>query len=127
MARTRHTRLYTTVLLALLLVLGLHMFVMHMERSSHWFAPYGSEPDSEQNSLFRDAGLFFALTNVLLLAVALYHGLFGLRTMLFDLKPRLAVHKTTTAALVLLGIMLFVFGSWGAIAAHQLAVSKIAR
>lgn len=125
MARTRHSKLYTTVLLALLLILGLHMFVMHMERSSHWFAPYGTEPDSEQNSLFRDAGLFFAITNVFLLAVALYHGLFGLRTMLFELKPSLKVQKLTTTVLTLTGIILAAFGLWGAIAAHELAILKL--
>jgi succinate dehydrogenase hydrophobic anchor subunit len=103
------------------------MFVMHMERSSPWFSPYGTEPDSEQNSIFRDAALFFAITNVLLLGVALYHGLFGLRTMIFEFKPSLAVQRITTTTLILLGLALFAFGAWGAIASHQLAILKLGR
>ncbi|HMK20952.1 MAG TPA: hypothetical protein VK466_01380, partial [Terriglobales bacterium] len=69
----------------LLFLLGLHMLIMHMTGTAHWFAPYGTEPDALRNSLFRDGKVFFTVTYVLLLGVALYHGLYGLRTMLFEL------------------------------------------
>ena len=74
----------------ILFLLGLHMLIMHLGGLTHLFAPHG-EPGShrKENSLSRDGKLFFTVTYILLLGVALYHGLYGLRTILFELtlKP----------------------------------------
>ena len=107
----------------LLLVLGLHMLVMHMPATSPWFVPYGTQPDSLRNSLFRDAKLFFTVTYVLLLGVALYHGLYGLRTILFARTLKPAIEKTVTDVLLVLGLTLFCIGSWAALAAHSVALA----
>ncbi len=108
---------------ALLFLLGLHMLIMHMVGTAHWFAPFGSEPAAQQNSVFRDAKLFFTVTYVFLLGVALYHGLYGLRTMLFELTLKPTVEKTITAFLVILGLGLFGLGTWAAIVAHGIALA----
>jgi succinate dehydrogenase / fumarate reductase membrane anchor subunit len=107
----------------LLFLLGQHMVIMHMVRSAHWFAPYGTEADSVQNSLFRDGKLLFTVTYVLLLGTALYHGLYGLRTMLFELTLKPAIEKTVTIVLMIVGLGLFGLGTWAAVAAHGLALA----
>jgi succinate dehydrogenase hydrophobic anchor subunit len=107
----------------LLFLLGLHMLIMHMVGTAHWFAPYGSESDSLQNSLFRDGKLFFTVTYVLLLGVALYHGLYGLRTILFELTLKPAIEKTITVVLLVVGLGLFGLGTWAAVAAHGIALA----
>ena len=107
----------------LLFLLGLHMLIMHMVGTAHWFAPYGSEADSLQNSLFRDAKLFFTVTYVFLLGIALYHGLYGLRTMLFELTLGPALEQTITVVFVIVGLGLFGLGTWAAVVAHGVALA----
>ncbi len=109
---------------ALVFLLGLHMFIMHLAGSAHVFAPYGADPDSIANVIFRDGRLFFTVTYVLLLGVALYHGLYGLRTILLELTLKPAVEKAITMVLMLLGLGLFGLGTWAAIAAHSMALAR---
>ena len=106
----------------LLLLLGLHMLIMHTG-TAQVFAPYGTDPTSIQNSLFRDGRLFFTVTYVLLLAVGLYHGLYGLRTILFELTLKPATEKAITMVLLIMGVGLFGLGTWAAVAAHGIAVA----
>ena len=108
---------------ALHFLLGLHMLIMHTGGFAQWFAPHGNGADSPLNSLFRDSKLFFTLTYVLMLAVALYHGLYGLRTMLFELTFGPAAEKTITVILVAAGLGLFGLGTWAAVAAHAIALA----
>lgn len=107
----------------LLFLLGLHMLIMHMVGTAHWFAPYGTEADSLQNSLFRDRELFFTVTYIPLLGVALYHGLYGLRTILFELTLTPATEKAITVVLLVMGLALFGLGTWAAVAAHGIALA----
>lgn len=107
----------------LVLLLGLHMLIMHLAGTAQWFAPYGGEPTALHNSLFRDGKLFFTITYVLLLGVALYHGLYGLRTMLFELTLKPAMEKAVTLVLLVVGLGLFALGTWAAVTAHGLALT----
>jgi len=122
---TKYWTWHMTAGVALLFLLGLHMLVMHMVGTAHWFAPYGTEPDSLQNSLFRDAKLFFTITYIFLLGVALYHGLYGLRTILFELTLKPAVERTITVVLLVVGLGLFGLGTWAAVAAHGIALAGV--
>ncbi len=123
MKGTKYWTWHMTAGVVLLFLLGLHMVIMHMVGTAHWFAPYGTKPDSLQNSLFRDGKLFFTITYVLLLGVALYHGLYGLRTMLFELTLRPAIEKTITIVLLVVALGLFGLGTWAAVAAHGIALA----
>jgi succinate dehydrogenase / fumarate reductase membrane anchor subunit len=104
-------------------LLGLHMLTMHMGGITHLFVPHGGEAVSKFNSLARDAKLFFTIMYILLLAVALYHGLYGLRTMLFELTLGPAAQKAVTVVLLLMGVGLFGLGTWAAIAVHAIAIA----
>jgi succinate dehydrogenase / fumarate reductase membrane anchor subunit len=73
--------------------------------------------------LFRDGTLFFTVTYVLLLGVALYHGLYGLRTILFELTLKPAAEKAITLVFLVVGMGLFGLGTWAAIAAHAIAIA----
>jgi len=107
----------------ILFLLGLHMMIMHVGGVTHLFAPYGDDADSVKNSLFRDGQLFFGITYILLLGFALYHGLYGLRTMLFELTLKPAAETAITVVLVLVGLGLFALGTWGTVVAHGIAVA----
>jgi succinate dehydrogenase/fumarate reductase cytochrome b subunit len=120
---TKYWTWHMTAGVVLVFLLGLHMLIMHMVGTAHWFAPYGPEADELQNSLFRDGKLFFTVTYIFLLGVALYHGLYGLRTMLFELTLKPTVEKSITIVLLVVGLGLFGLGTWAAVAAHSIALA----
>jgi len=122
----RETKYWTWHMAAgvlILLLLGLHMLTMHLGGITHLFAPKGGEATSMANSLVRDRQLFFTVTYILLLAVALYHGLYGLRTILFELTLKPATEKAITFVLLVAGLGLFGSGAWAAVAVHAVALA----
>jgi len=122
MRETKYWTWHMAAGVVLLLLLGLHMVIMHLGQLVHWYAPYGEEAVSLKNSLFRDGHLLFTTTYVLLLGVALYHGLYGLRTMLFELTLEPQVEKAITTVLLVLGLGLFGLGTWAAVTVHGVAL-----
>jgi succinate dehydrogenase / fumarate reductase membrane anchor subunit len=105
------------------ILLGLHMTTMHLGGLTGLFVAHPAEESiSPANSQARDASMIFTVAYVALLGVALYHGLYGLRTMLFELTLMPGLEKAVTAVLLILGLGLFGFGTWAAIAAHNAAL-----
>jgi len=125
MGETKYWTWHMAAGVVILFLLGLHMAIMHVGSLTHLFAPLGGEAISKANSLFRDGKLLFTVTYVLLLAVALYHGLYGLRTILFELTLKPAAEKVITVVLLMVGLGLLALGTWGAIAAHAIATSGV--
>jgi succinate dehydrogenase / fumarate reductase membrane anchor subunit len=123
MAGTKSWTWHMAAGVVLLFVLGLHMLIMHMTGAGHWFAPYGAEPSSMPNSLLRDGSLFFTVAYIILLGAALYHGLYGFRTIVFELTLKPVTEKAITIALVVMGLGLFALGTWAAVAAHRIALA----
>lgn len=100
--------------LIILVLLGLHMAVMHLDGLLGWFNPAGGHPIDWANVVARARSAFFMMTYVLLLGAALFHGLYGLRGILFELSPATSVQKAMDWALVVGGLLLLVLGSWAA-------------
>jgi succinate dehydrogenase/fumarate reductase cytochrome b subunit len=123
MRETKYWTWHMAAGVVILFLLGLHMLIMHMGGITQMFAPHGGEAISKDNSLFRDGMLFFTVTYILLLGAALYHGLYGLRTMLFELTLKPAVEKAVTFVLLVVGLGLFSLGAWAAVAAHAIALA----
>jgi succinate dehydrogenase/fumarate reductase cytochrome b subunit len=112
---------------AIFALLGLHMTTMHLGGLTGLFVAYPTEQAvSPANSHARDASLFLTVVYILLLSLGLYHGLYGLRTMLFELTLKPATEQAVTAVLVVVGLLLLGFGTWAAVAAHQGAAYHIA-
>jgi len=122
MGETKYWTWHMVAGVLILFLLGLHMLIMHTSLLTV-FAPYSSDTDAVKNTLFRDSKLFFTLTYILLLGLALYHGLYGLRTMLFELTLKPAAEKAVTSVLVSVGIGLFGLGTWAAVVAHGVALA----
>ncbi len=98
----------------ILLLLGLHMAVMHLDAIVRVFNPAPGEPIDWANVTARGKSVFFLVNYVLLLGAALFHGLYGLRNILFELNPAGGVKKALNAVFLVAGLALFVFGSWAA-------------
>jgi succinate dehydrogenase / fumarate reductase membrane anchor subunit len=107
----------------ILVLLGMHMTVMHLDRLVHFAGlnPAGGHPVDWANVVERGKSAAFMVTYVLLLGAALFHGLYGLRNILLELNPPGILKKVIGAILLVAGLGLFAFGTWAAVAGHALA------
>ena len=106
----------------ILVFLGLHMTIMHVNGTfPTGNNPFGGEAESWQNVAARARNLFFTVTYVVMLGAALFHGLFGLRNILLELNPGAGLRRSINVALSVLGLALFAFGAWVAVAAPGVA------
>jgi succinate dehydrogenase hydrophobic anchor subunit len=120
----RDQRLWTWHLGAgaiILVLLGLHMTVMHLEGVVRIFNPDPAEPIAWANVLARGKSVFFLISYVVLLGTALFHGFYGLRNIVFELNPGAGAKKALNGLLVTAGLILFAVGTWTAWTAFQIA------
>ncbi len=123
MRETRNWTWHMAAGVVIFVLLGLHMTTMHMGGLTGLFVSHPEEESiARANSQARDGQLAFTVGYVLLLGIALYHGLYGLRTILFELTLRPSVEKSVSVVLIILGLALFGLGAWAAIAAHGAAL-----
>ena len=101
--------------------LGLHMAIMHLDTVLGWFNPAGMKPIAWESVLQRARMGFFTVSYVVLLGAALFHGLYGLRNILFELGPGPGLKSALNLVLAVGGVGLFVFGAWAAWTAGALA------
>ncbi|MBZ5499481.1 MAG: hypothetical protein LAP85_24040 [Acidobacteriia bacterium] len=125
MRETKYWTWHMAAGVVILFLLGIHMLIMHLGGITHLFVQNPSQPAiSKANSLYRDGALFFTVTYIILLGVALYHGLYGLRTIVFELTLKPAAEKALSVVLLVLGLGLFALGTWAAIAVHVIAGAR---
>lgn len=122
MSETKYWTWFMAAGVVILVLLGLHMMIMHLGAFTHLFSPAGGSAVSVPNSQSRDANLFFTITYVLLLGTALFHGLYGLRTILFELTLKRSTEKALSVLFLVLGLGLFCLGTWAAFTAHSNAL-----
>jgi len=120
----RDQRLWTWHVLAglvILVFLGLHMAIMHLDVLLAIFNPADPHPIAWGNVVARAKMGFFTVSYIVLLGAALFHGLYGLRNILFELGPGRGVKSALNFVLAAGGVGLFVFGAWAAWTAGALA------
>ena len=122
----RDQKLWTWHLAAgvvILFLLGVHMTVMHLNVTVplKGLNPAGGHPIDWANVVARGKSAAFMGSYILLLGAALFHGLYGLRNILFELNPASWLKRGVSIVLLLCGLALFVYGTWAAIAGFWLA------
>ena len=120
----RDQRLWTWHVLAGLVILvglGLHMAIMHLDVLLGIFNPQDRHPIVWENVVARAKMGFFTISYIVLLGAALFHGLYGLRNILCELGLGSGARKGLNLVLTTGGLALFVFGTWAAWAAGALA------
>ncbi len=60
------------------------------------------------------------ITYILLLGAALFHGLYGLRSMLFELSLSKGMEKAIGSVCAVAGIVLFIYGTYVAVRVYQM-------
>lgn len=119
----RETYSWTWFIIAAIIIFilgGIHMMTVHMNAIFGIFNPAPGAAVDWENVSWRSKNLFFTVTYIFLLAAVLYHGFFGLRTILFELGPSRGGQRFITKFLWCAGIVLFVIGTYAAIAARSL-------
>ncbi len=109
----RETRLWSWHLLVIpiiIVLLGAHFAVMH-------YAPvfYGVSVEEARNfetMIERGKSVAQLALYILLLAAALYHGLYGLRGIIRELPMSPAIGKIVDMAVIGLGLFIFAFGAY---------------
>ncbi|MCD6161827.1 MAG: hypothetical protein J7K40_05375 [candidate division Zixibacteria bacterium] len=120
----RETKYWTWHIFAgmiILFLLGIHMITMHLDIILGWFNPAGVEATSWNNVIDRAKLFIYIIFYIALLAAALYHGLYGFRTILFELGLKQGTQKFINILFFIIGICLFALGSWAAIEFHFMA------
>jgi succinate dehydrogenase / fumarate reductase membrane anchor subunit len=128
----------------ILVFLGVHMMTMHMEgvikiqslnpasveHDDKDQVPQAKEGKADEaeihpidwaNVRARGVRTLYMVSYIVLLGAALFHGLYGLRNILFELNPAVWLRKTLSALLLLLGFGLFIYGTWAAVVARGIA------
>ena len=105
----------------ILVLLGLHMVTMHLDALVGMFNPAGGHPIEWANVIARAKGVGFMVSYVLLLAAALYHGLYGFRNIVFELNIGAGTKQAVGSLLLVAGLGLFIVGAWAAWATYGLA------
>ncbi len=121
----RETKLWTWHLLAgiaILILGGLHMITMHLDGIIGLFNPAGGAAIAWDNVVARAQTIFHTVLYIALLGVTLFHGFYGLRNIIFELGISKSVGTVVNAVLLLGGVVLFVFGTWAALASRAVAL-----
>ena len=107
--------------IVILVFLGLHMATMHVDTILGLFNRPGTEAIDWANVAARSRRTLYLVTYVVLLGSALFHGLYGLRNILFELNPATALKRGLSVVLVVVGVGLFGLGAWAAWTSFVLA------
>jgi succinate dehydrogenase hydrophobic anchor subunit len=104
----------------ILVLLGVHMCTMHLGAILSALGLGSSDPVSADQVFHRSQQMIYMITYIVLLGSALFHGLYGLRSMLLELSLSKALEKMIGAVCAIAGIGLFTYGSYVAVLVFQM-------
>lgn len=105
------------------ILLGIHMLIIHFDSILHLLGLGSGDVLVAESVFARSKQLGFMITYILLLGFALYHGLYGLRNILFELTLPKGVELVISLVLVMVGVFLFVYGTYVAIAVFGMTIA----
>lgn len=105
----------------ILVLLGVHMGTMHLSELLHMMGIGSGDPVESSQVFQRSRQAIYMITYILLLGTGLFHGLYGLRSMVFELSLSKSLEKSVGSVLALAGIALFLYGSYVAVVVFQMS------
>jgi succinate dehydrogenase hydrophobic anchor subunit len=103
----------------ILVLLGLHMGTMHLSELLHVIGIGSGDPVQSAQVFHRSQQAVYMIIYILLLGTGLFHGLYGLRSIFFELSLSKTLEKLIGGVLAVAGIALFVYGSYVAVLLFQ--------
>ncbi len=101
------------------ILLGIHMIIIHLDNILGFFGVEIGEPVSWNAIMERAQNFGWAVFYFIFLALALYHGFYGLRKILVELSLSPSLIRIINRFLPLIGIILFAYGTYITISAYQ--------
>jgi succinate dehydrogenase / fumarate reductase membrane anchor subunit len=95
----------------LIVLLGLHMIIMHLNDIISSVRGVHFEPLSFCSVLERGESIYFLIFYLIFLIIAIYHGLFGLKNVLVEIFYSEKAESKINMFIWISGIILFVVGS----------------
>ena len=115
--------LHIITAIIILVLLSSHMGIMHMGSIlSYLGLNFSSDPTSSEEVFRRSRQVMFMVVYIILLGAALFHGLYGLRSIFYELSLPKVLEKTIGRVLCVAGIALFLYGSYVAVQLVQSGV-----
>jgi succinate dehydrogenase / fumarate reductase membrane anchor subunit len=104
----------------ILVFLGIHMGIMHLDAILVALGVGSGDPVRSADVFRRSRQLFFMITYIVLLGSALFHGLYGLRSILWELSLPRALEKAVGGLCAVAGFALFIYGGYVAVAVFRM-------
>jgi|WetSurMetagenome_2_1015567.scaffolds.fasta_scaffold1654426_1 succinate dehydrogenase hydrophobic anchor subunit len=95
----------------MVLLLAIHMAIMHLDSLLLYCGIGYKDVLNAQSVAQRSRMIFHVIVYMLLLASALFHGLYGLRSMIYELPLKEFYKKMTDVAVLLAGVLFFFWGA----------------
>lgn len=99
----------------ILIFLGVHMSTMHLGAILGAIGIVSVDPVHWDSVIHRSQQLIFMVSYIVLLGAALFHGLYGLRSMLCELSLSRILEKAIGGLCAVAGLALFIYGSYVAV------------
>ena len=109
-ARFKLIHMLTGILIAVLLTI--HMVTFHMDVILGFFGISAAEPTSWAAMTERATQGIWMGSYIALLGVVLYHSFYGLRGIILEVTSSATAKRIVTWCLIILGIFLFLWGSY---------------
>jgi succinate dehydrogenase hydrophobic anchor subunit len=93
-------------------LLGTHMVVLHLDSISALFGIAGPDPVSWNSVIERSRQVVWVGVYISLLAVLLFHALYGLRGIIFELNPSPAAERWISRSFVVIGVLVFIWAAY---------------
>jgi succinate dehydrogenase hydrophobic anchor subunit len=104
----------------ILILLGVHMGTMHLSEFARIIGSGSGDPVKSSEVFHRSQQFIYLISYIALLGAALFHGLYGLRSMLFELSLSKMMEKTISGTCAVAGSALFIYGSYVAVVVFQM-------
>jgi len=98
----------TGIMIAILL--GIHMVTVNLDVVLGFFGVDATEPRGWVSMIDRASQGIWVVLYIALLAVGLYHGLYGLRGIVLELTPSTRTKHIITWGFITIGIAVFIWG-----------------
>ena len=106
--------MFSGVVIAVLL--GIHMVILHLGTILGFFGADATDATSWQSMLDRAGQGIWAGLYIALLAVGLYHALYGLRGIILELTPSVRTERIITWVFIIIGSITLIWGAYVPIA-----------
>jgi succinate dehydrogenase hydrophobic anchor subunit len=109
-ARWHLLHLFTGLVIAVLL--GIHMVVLHLDAVLGFFSVATAEPTSWAAMIGRARQGIWVGIYIALLAVVLYHALYGLRGIILEVTTSAKAGRIINWSFIIIGLITFIWGAY---------------